>query len=113
MDQLTPERLAQIATEKQEYVKGRLRRWREQADLTQPEVAEKLGVTQPVISKWEREGTAPEEQLTRLWRLYGIRDSLPAAPKDPEKRRAFVDKRNRMLRNYSPGVKTIGAGKEN
>lgn len=110
MDQMTPERLAQIASEKQEYIQGRLRRWREDAELTQPKVAERLGVSQPAVAKWEREGTAPEEQLSKLWRLYGIRDSMPAAPKDPEKRKEYMVQRNAQVRRYSPGVKTIGAG---
>ncbi len=49
-----------------------LRIFRKQADLTQEEVAEKLGVSRQAVAKWERGDTVPDvEFCIRLAELYG------------------------------------------
>jgi transcriptional regulator with XRE-family HTH domain len=101
----------QLAKERKAYIKARLARWRKDEGLSQTQVAEKLGVTQPAVAKWERDGTAPEEVLTKLWSLYGKKESYPSAPKDPERRRAYFDERNALIQqNYRPRTAIIGAG---
>jgi transcriptional regulator with XRE-family HTH domain len=109
--ELTPEKLAQIKREKQDYVRGRLRRQREHAELSQADVAKKLGISQQAVGKWERDGTAPEDVLRKLWRLYGLHDDTPSAPKDPQKRVEWMGRRNQIIRGYRPTTKTIGATK--
>jgi transcriptional regulator with XRE-family HTH domain len=65
-----------------------LRKTRERAGLTQAELAERAGVTQPVISRAEAPGANPRlATLDRLLRAAGARLELAA----PEVRRPDVD----------------------
>ena len=44
-----------------------LRVIRLRAELDQRELAERLGVSQPTISRWERDGTISQYPMTRQW----------------------------------------------
>lgn len=70
-----------------------LRRYREQAGLSQSDVAERLGVTQQVVSKWEQDND-PGDRWLELAGLFGVKESYPAAPFEPKARRAWFDQRN-------------------
>lgn len=53
---------------------ARLHSLREAAGLSQQEVANQLGISQPSYALWERRTTAiPVDQLTRLSALLGVR----------------------------------------
>lgn len=75
-----------------ELQRTRLRRYREQAGLTQAQVAERLGVSQPMVAKWEREND-PGDRWLELSRLYGIVERYPSAPFNPERRLAWAGAR--------------------
>jgi transcriptional regulator with XRE-family HTH domain len=50
-----------------------LRRWREQAGLTQGDLAEQLGITQQTVSDWERDRGLPHRTRTaELDRILGL-----------------------------------------
>lgn len=52
---------------------GWLRRWRENAGLTQAQAAESVGVIQSTISFWESgRNPIPLDELRRLVALYGV-----------------------------------------
>jgi len=88
----------------------RMRRRREDVDLTQRQAAEKLGVSQPTVAKMEQTGVASEELLRKCWVLYGVPEPYPDAPRDPIRRRAYMASRN-AGGFRSGGVAIIGSGK--
>ena len=50
-----------------------IRHYRKAQNLTQEEVARRLGVTAPAVNKWERGATLPDiTLLAPLARLFGI-----------------------------------------
>lgn len=66
------------AQQQREAFGGRLKRLRQQAGLTQEELAELTGLTARVVSDYEN-GTAPNPKLDTLYRLaygLGVRPSL-------------------------------------
>ncbi len=81
---------------------------REKAGLTQVQLAEKLGITQPVVAYWEREPVALRaEQLTALADILNVsadvllgRSSRQLAPKGPPgKLRRVFDKAHKLPRH--------------
>jgi transcriptional regulator with XRE-family HTH domain len=85
---------------------NRLRRGREELGLTQREVAERLETSHTTIGKSEQ-GIGSEELFDSLWRLYGLVDAMPGAPKDPIRRREYVDHRSAVL---AKGIKSPASG---
>ena len=75
---------------------SRLRRYREGSGLTQAEVAGRLGVSQQLVARWEREND-PGDRWRELAGLYGISESYPGAPFNPEKRRVWLQARGAAL----------------
>lgn len=73
----------------------RMRRRREDVDLTQAQAADRLGVSQQVVSKMERTGEASEEVLRKCWVLYEVPENYPDAPCDPVRRRVYMASRSR------------------
>lgn len=58
-----------------------MRAARERADKTQAQIADELGVTQPLIAKWEKgDGLPKTEDVRRVARAYGLKPEqiLPA-----------------------------------
>jgi DNA-binding XRE family transcriptional regulator len=54
-----------------------LKRWRQAAELTQRDVAERLGVSRPTITQWEAGAhRPPAERIRELDRLYGAQGEL-------------------------------------
>lgn len=98
-----------------EYVPFSLRRAREEVGLTQAEVAERLGVSQPAVAKWER-ANDPGDQWPRLAGVLGVGEDYPGAPFDPAERRAWFDARNAVIQSaklrgsYGHGNPSKGAG---
>lgn len=62
-----------------------IREARERAQLTQPELAERVGVSEGTISNWERGVVkAPKNRLARVWEvLQDFREPRPARPNTP------------------------------
>jgi len=49
-----------------------LKTLREKVGLTQKQVADKLGITQPTVAIWEMEGSAPRiDKLPKLAKILG------------------------------------------
>jgi transcriptional regulator with XRE-family HTH domain len=90
---------------------NRLRRGREALGLSQREVAERLETSHTTIGKSEQ-GVASEELFDSLWSLYGLVDAMPGAPKDPLRRRDYVDRRGDYLAKgvRAPASGTFGKG---
>jgi transcriptional regulator with XRE-family HTH domain len=80
-----------------ELMGSRLRRLREAAGLSQRDVAERLGVSQQAVGKWEREND-PGARWLELAALYGITERYPDAPFNPERRRAWLQDRQGSFR---------------
>jgi transcriptional regulator with XRE-family HTH domain len=80
----------------------RLRRYREQAGLTQQQAADKLGVSKMAVSKWEA-ASDPGDRWPELARLYGITERYPSAPFNAGLRRAFFDGQR------NPALQAMGA----
>lgn len=72
---------------------SRLRRYREQAGLSQVAVAEALGVSQPSVARWEL-ANDPGERWPELARLYGVGENQLGAPFNPERRLAWQQERS-------------------
>jgi transcriptional regulator with XRE-family HTH domain len=79
-----------------ELMGSRLRRLRESARLSQRDVAERLGVSQPAVGQWEREND-PGDRWPELARLYGVSEQYPGAPFHPAKRREWLQERGAGL----------------
>ncbi|MGH3261368.1 MAG: helix-turn-helix domain-containing protein [Trebonia sp.] len=60
-----------------------IRRARELAGLTQPQLAEMIGVSESTISNWER-GRTPRNALARVRNVLNLDTTLPAEPPDLE-----------------------------
>ena len=50
----------------------RLKNLRKQANFTQVEVAEKLGISQPAYASWERSVTKPTQDLNPIEQAWAI-----------------------------------------
>jgi transcriptional regulator with XRE-family HTH domain len=76
----------------------RLHELREQAGLTQAQVAEKLGITHRAYAFWEREPTAVRaEQLAILAELFGISADYLVGRQPPKPRGAGPTGKLRLL----------------
>ena len=54
-------------------LRDNLKRLREEADLTQDELAQRLHVVRQTVSKWERGASVPDaDMLARIAALYGV-----------------------------------------
>jgi transcriptional regulator with XRE-family HTH domain len=54
-----------------------MRAARERAGKSQAQIADELGVTQPLIFKWEHDRSHPRtEDVRRVARVYGIKPDL-------------------------------------
>ena len=63
-----------------------IRRCRVEAGLTQAALAERLGTTQSVVSRWERGGDEPRlSTLTRILRACGQRLVISVEPDDVDR----------------------------
>jgi len=51
---------------------GWLRRWREESGMSQAQVAERLGILQSTVSRWERGHPVALADLRLLVRIYGV-----------------------------------------
>jgi len=51
---------------------GWLRRWRECSGLSQAQVAERLGILQSTVSRWERGHPVALDDLRLLVRIYDV-----------------------------------------
>lgn len=80
------------------YVRPRFKEWRESHNLTQKQVADRIGVTQPAVMKWESEQRKTSLALiARYANAFGehpfqfIVVEMHAAPTAQNKRRAALD----------------------
>lgn len=56
---------------------SRIRGLREANDMTQEDLAERLGVKPPAVSKWERELTYPKmENVLKMSEIFGVSMSV-------------------------------------
>lgn len=80
---------------------NKLKQLRKQCDLTQVDVARKLGVTQPLIQRWESGNKIPNlETLKKFSKIYNVSiDALAFDDKDLAdlKDKNLVDK----IKNFS------------
>ena len=75
-----------------EYYVQKIRDLREDADLTQQQVAELLGTSQTMYARYERGANElPIRHLLRLCRLYGVSADLILGL-DKEKKRPMIHK---------------------
>jgi transcriptional regulator with XRE-family HTH domain len=91
----------------------RIAQAREQAGLTQAELAVRMGVTQPVVAYWEREPVALRiEQLAALADALGVttdylagRSTKQSAPKGPpSKLRVAFEKDKKLPRSQQQHI---------
>lgn len=76
----------------------RVRAAREAAGLTQQQVAERLGITQPSYALWERHTVALKpEQITNLAKILGVRIEELVNPATPQSRRGGPAGKMRQL----------------
>lgn len=54
------------------FMENILRKWREENRLTQTELAERIGIDQPSLSRWERGGKIPAERVRKVSEVTGI-----------------------------------------
>ena len=73
---------------------------RKNNNLTQKALAEKIGVSPQMVSKWERGEKAPDaEQLIALSEIYGISlDELVGGEKKKTKKELLYPDMNRVLK---------------
>ena len=76
---------------------------REAAGLTQQQVAEQLGITQPCYAWWERKEVALKpEQLTKLAKVLGVRiEELMEEPQTNHRRGGPVGRARRVFETVS------------
>lgn len=81
-------------TEKRQEARKRLGRFlkdhRQDQGLSQQEMADKLGMDQATVSRWERGGKVEGNPS----HAYGLRECYPSAPLDPEDRETHFAERN-------------------
>lgn len=88
----------------------KLREGRERAELSQREAAERLGVSQATLSRFESGETQPDfPTLHKMREAYGCkiselmpRNQYPGAPLDPLKRRIYFIRRNAYIQGADP-----------
>ena len=85
-----------MASLQEEYRPLGLRKAREDAGLSQVEVAERLGVNQSTVARWERSND-PGDAWPRLSGVLEVGEDYPGAPFDPASRRAYFDRRNARI----------------
>lgn len=99
------------AVERRRRFGDRLRRERVAVGLSQEALAVEAGVSQAAISRAERGQESPEDVLVAIHVALDIPEACPPAPKDPVRRIAWFDERNRMISGARPPAGgSFGAG---
>lgn len=90
---------------------GILRKTRKALDLTQPELADKLGVSKQSITRWESGGGTPRdsaEYIAKLDKLSGPIETTTIA-RAPKKKNGLLDQ---VIANVSNAVLTVTLGEK-
>ena len=88
----------------------RLRKAREAAKINQRDAAERIGISQATLSRFESGETQPDfRTFHRMGEVYSChakdltpRNQYPSAPLDPVARREFFIRRNARIQGYDP-----------
>lgn len=91
---------------------ARLRRERKAVGLSQEDLAGEAGLSLSAVSQAERGVGSPEEALAAIEAALDLPVVTPGAPRDPVRRMAWFDERNRLLAGAKPPPSgTFGQGK--
>lgn len=95
--------------ERKEKLRELLAEWRKHDNLTKAQVAERMGVTPPVISRTENNITkASIDTLTRYAHACGIKNlSLPCTEQQPSGAGLFVLTSPKILSKLSENVQSL------